>query len=58
MCFSPKSNNIEMCSCIPKDTLLHLKFVATKMEKDKKMVKKFEKFAKKMDVSQPTFKSS
>jgi predicted DNA-binding protein (UPF0251 family) len=28
------------------------------MEKDKKMVKKFEKFAKKMDVSQPTFKSS
>jgi hypothetical protein len=32
-----------MCSSIPKDTLLHLKFVVTKMEKENKLVKKIEK---------------
>jgi hypothetical protein len=58
MCFSPKSNNIEMSSSIPKDTLLHLKFVITKMEKEKEIVNFLLKIAKKMDVSQPPFKSS
>ncbi len=47
-----------MCSSIPKDTLLHLKIVVTQMKKEKKLVKRFEKIAKKMGGSQPTFKSS
>jgi hypothetical protein len=40
MCFSPKSNNIEMCASISKDIILRLKFDVTKMEKEKNNCKK------------------
>jgi hypothetical protein len=43
MCFSPKSNNIEMCTSISKHILLHLKFDVTKMEKEKKFVKNLQR---------------
>ncbi len=56
MCILPRSNNIEMCSNIPKDTFLHVKY--NKNEKRNKLVIFFEIIAKKKDVSQPTFESS